>query len=332
MKNLLSVSPSPHVHASDSVSKIMYMVLIALLPAFLVSIYSFGLGAIITMLIAIVSCAFFEYVFQKYLLKTKNTVQDGSAILTGALLAFNVPSNLPWWQLVIGSLVAIGIAKSTFGGLGNNLFNPALVGRVFLLISYPTSMTNSWPAPLENMKEFMSYTDAVTGATPLSLLSAGLKKGLPAADVIGDMPSYLDMLFGTIAGSMGEISAIALVIGGLFLIFKKVISWHIPVAVLGSMFLFNGILWLADDVIYADPFFHLITGGAMLGAFFMATDMVTSPMSKKGMIIYGMGIGVLTVIIRVFGSYPEGISFAILIFNAFTPLINRYTKPKKFGY
>lgn len=329
MKNLLFVSPSPHVHTNDSVSKIMYMVLLALLPAFLVSIYSFGVGAIITMIIAIVSCVFFEYLFQKYLLNTKNTIQDGSAIVTGVLLAFNVPSNLPWWQLVIGCLVAIGIGKSTFGGLGNNLFNPALVGRVFLLISYPASMTNGWPKPFGG---FMTYTDAITGETPLALLGAGLKKGMPIDEILGTMPTYFDMFFGSVSGSMGEVSALALLLGGVFLIVKKVITWHIPVAVLGSMFIFNAILWFSNSTVFADPVFHLITGGAMIGAIFMATDMVTSPMSKKGMLIYGVGIGLLTVIIRVFGSYPEGISFAILIFNAFTPLINRYTKPKKFGY
>lgn len=328
MKELLSISPSPHVHANDSVSKIMYGVILALVPAYLVSVYTFGVSALITMSVAVISCVLFEYLIGKYLLKAKNSISDGSAALTGALLAFNVPANLPWWQIVVGSLVAIGVAKLTFGGLGNNLFNPALVGRVFLLISYPAAMT-TWP---EALAGFNNYIDASTGATPLKLLNEGLSQGHTVQETLAKMPTYIEMFFGTIGGSLGEISALAIFAGGLFMLVRKIITWHIPVAVLGSIFVFNGILHLSSPDEYADPIFHLITGGVMLGAFFMATDMVTSPMSKAGMILYGIGIGVLTTIIRIWGSYPEGISFAILIFNAFTPIINKYIKPKKFGY
>ncbi len=317
MENSLYVSPSPHIHGGDSISKNMYGVLIALIPAFLVSLYSFGLGALIVTATSVLACVIFEYLIQRFLMKKEPTLCDGSAILTGVLLAFNVPSNLPIWIILIGALAAIGIGKMSFGGLGNNIFNPALVGRVFLLISFPAQMT-TWPVP----EVFpMTYTDAATGATILSSLHEG-----GAA-----LPSMVDMLIGHIGGSLGEVSAIALLLGFAFLLWKKIITWHIPVAILATVFVFTGILYLINPTVYVNPFIHLLSGGLLLGSIFMATDYVTSPMSKNGMIVYGIGIGLLTSVIRIFGSYPEGMSFAILIMNAFTPLINSYIKPKHFG-
>ncbi|MCI7009830.1 MAG: RnfABCDGE type electron transport complex subunit D [Parabacteroides sp.] len=317
MENSLYVSPSPHIHGGDSISKNMYGVLIALIPAFLVSLYCFGLGALIVTATSVLACVIFEYLIQRFLMKKEPTLCDGSAILTGVLLAFNVPSNLPIWIILIGALAAIGIGKMSFGGLGNNIFNPALVGRVFLLISFPAQMT-TWPVP----EVFpMTYTDAETGATILSALHEG-----GAA-----LPSMVDMLIGHIGGSLGEVSAIALLLGFAFLLWKKIITWHIPVSILATVFVFTGILYLINPTVYVNPFIHLLSGGLLLGSIFMATDYVTSPMSKNGMIVYGVGIGLLTSVIRIFGSYPEGMSFAILIMNAFTPLINSYIKPKHFG-
>ena len=320
MENNLYVSPSPHIHGGDSVSKNMYGVLIALVPALLVSLYFFGLGALIVTLISVVSCLVFEYVIQKFLLKKEPTIWDGSAILTGVLLAFNLPSNLPCWIVIIGALAAIGIGKMSFGGLGNNIFNPALVGRVFLLISFPAQMT-TWPL-VDALSPFpMTYTDAETGATALALMKQGIQ----------DLPAYTDLLLGSKGGSLGEVSALALLLGFAYMLWKKIITWHIPVSILATVFVFTGIMHWVNPVQYASPIYHLLTGGLMLGAIFMATDYVTSPMSKNGMLVYGVGIGLLTAVIRLFGSYPEGMSFAILIMNALTPLINTYVKPKHFG-
>lgn len=315
--NYLYISPSPHIHGGDSIERNMYGVLIALVPAFLVSLYCFGLGALIVTAVSVASCVLFEFLIRKYLMKEEPDIADGSAVLTGVLLAFNLPSNLPVWIVVIGALVAIGIGKMSFGGLGRNIFNPALVGRVFLLISFPAQMT-TWPVP-EVMS--MNYTDVETGATILSLLKEGS----------GDLPSYTQMLLGERGGSLGESGAIALVLGLIFMLVRRIITWHIPVAVIATVFLFTGILHAANPVQFAAPLIHLLSGGLLLGAIFMATDYVTSPLSKKGMIVYGVGIGVLTTVIRLFGAYPEGMSFAILIMNALTPLINTYVKPKHFG-
>src|SRR6056297_241089 len=327
MNKLLTVSPSPHVYGDKTVKRLMFDVIIALLPALAFSIYFFGMGAIYVTLTAVVSCLAFEWLIQKYLLKQEPTISDGSAILTGLLLAFNVPTNLPVWIIIIGSLVAIGIGKMSFGGLGNNPFNPALVGRVFLLISFPVQMT-SWPVP----NGFNTgYTDAVTGATPLGVMKEGIDKGDAVSDIMGQIPSHMEMFYGHMVGSMGEIAALALLIGFAYLLIRKVITWHIPVSIIATITVFTGILWLINPEANADPVFHILTGGVLLGAIYMATDYVTSPMSVKGMWIYGIGIGVITVLIRVFGAYPEGVSFAILIMNAFVPLINAYIKPKRFG-
>jgi electron transport complex protein RnfD len=305
----------------------MYDVVIALIPAFLVSIYIFGFGALIVTSVAIISCLLFEYFIQKYLLKTSVSIGDGSALITGILLAFNLPSNLPIWMVIVGSLVAIGIAKMSFGGLGFNIFNPALVGRVFLLISFPVQMT-MWPTALENNTVF---ADAITGATPLGIIKDGLMMGETMTDLSHKLPSTMEMFLGMTGGSLGEMSAFALILGGLYLLIRKVITWHIPITMLGTMAVMTGIFWLINPEQYAHPLFHILTGGAILGAFFMATDLVTSPMTKKGMVIFAIGIGAITVVIRLFGAYPEGVSFAILIMNAFVPLINSNFKPRRFG-
>ncbi len=320
MKNIFTVAPSPHVHSNDSTQKIMYRVVYAMLPLLAWSVFVFGLDALRVTLIAVVASLAFEYLIQKFLLKVKPTITDGSALITGILLSFNVPSNLPWWIIIIGALAAIGIAKLSFGGLGGNIFNPALVGRVFLLISFPVQMT-SWPV---NIK---SGIDAVTAATPLGII----KESTSIADALNSLPSITDMLIGNTGGSLGEISAILIILGGLYMLWKKVITWHIPVAVIATVAIIASIFWLINPDVYINPAYQVLSGGLMLGAVFMATDMVTSPMTPKGQIIFGVGIGLITISIRMFGAYPEGISFAILIMNAFTPLINNYVKPKRFG-
>ena len=320
MANKFFVAASPHIHSPQSTQSLMRDVLIALVPAFSLSLLIYGLDVLRVTAIAVVSCVLVEYLIQRFLFKGANTVKNLSAVLTGVLLAFNLPSDIPWWIIVIGAVVAIGVAKMTFGGLGRNPFNPALVGRVFLLIAYPVQMT-SFPKPITP-----EFVDAFAGATPLAALKT-------QAVELGDV-NFLNMLSGVMPGSLGEISAISLLLGGIYMIWRKVITWHIPVAVLGSMAVFAFIMALTQGggaLMYELPAFHLLAGGAMLGAIFMATDYVTSPMTAKGMLIYGVGIGVITMIIRQWGAYPEGMSFAILLMNSVTPLINKYVKPKRFG-
>jgi Na+-translocating ferredoxin:NAD+ oxidoreductase subunit D len=328
MRKLL-VSPAPHLHGDQNTKKIMRDVLIALTPSLLVSVYFFGFSAIKLVLVGAITCIAVEFVIQKYLLKTKVTINDYSAAVTGVLLALNLPPSAPWWVMLIGSIVAIGIAKMTFGGLGQNLFNPALVGRVFLLISFPVIMTD-WSVPAG---WFRTGIDAASGATPLSLVKEGLAGGMTVEEVFAAHPdlSYMQMLFTKIGGSVGEVSALALILGFFYLLIRKVIRPHITLSILLTIFVTSGIFWLVDPSQYTDPIFNILTGGVLLGSIFMATDYVTSPMTGKGMIIYGVGIGVLTVLIRYFGSYPEGVSFAILIMNATVPLINKCFKPERFG-
>jgi electron transport complex protein RnfD len=307
----------------------MYGVVYAMIPAMLVSFYFFGLDAVRVILISVIGCMAVEFLIQKYLLKSEITVFDGSAIVTGVLLAFNVPSNLPWWILIIGAIVSIGIGKMSFGGLGKNIFNPALVGRVFLLISFPVQMT-SWPVPQPGFK--MPLADAITGPTPLGIMKEGLAAGKTVEEIMPQIPDYVENLMtGFQGGSLGEVSAIALLLGAIYMFYRKIITWHTPMAYLGSAVVFSGILWLADPTYYVDPLFHVVTGGMILGVFYMATDMVSSPMSAKGQLIFGAGAGILTILIRVYGAYPEGVSFAILIMNAFVPLIDMAFKPKRFG-
>lgn len=315
MEHKLIVSPSPHVHSGDSISKNMYGVLIALIPAFLVALYVFRLDALIITAFAVLFCAGFEYLIQRFLMKRQPTISDGSAIITGVLLAFNVPANLPIWILAIGALAAIGIGKMAFGGLGNNIFNPALVGRIVLLISYPAQMT-TWPTPHINIA-----MDGITSATVLSKM-----KFAPQA-----LPTFNDMFFGIEGGSIGEMSAMALLIGLGYMLWKKIITWHIPISIFLTVAVFTGLLYIFNPNPLYNPVIHLASGGLMLGAIFMATDYVTSPLTGKGMIIFGIGIGVITVCIRIWGAYPEGVSFAIFLMNGLTPLINNYVKPKRFG-
>ena len=325
--SLLVVSGSPHVHGGLSVRKLMWGVVIAMLPALLASWYYFGLDALLVSLTAVASAMLFEYLITKFILKETPDLMDGSAVITGLLLAFNVPSNLPLWIVIIGTFVAIGIAKMSFGGLGKNPFNPALVGRVFILLSFPVQMT-SWP--VVTGKVFPMAMDAVTGPTPLGLVKDGLKNGEAMSALLAKVPSYHDMFFGAMGGSMGEVSAMLLLLGGIYMLLRKIITWEIPVAFIGTVVVFSGILWLIDPGRYLNPLFHLLTGGIMLGVFFMATDMVTSPMTRKGQLIFGAGVGALTIIIREWGAYPEGVSFAILLMNATVPLLNKL-KPKRFA-
>ncbi|MBN2173383.1 MAG: RnfABCDGE type electron transport complex subunit D [Bacteroidales bacterium] len=327
--NLLKVSGSPHVHTDESIKSIMYGVIYAMVPAMLISIYFFGLDAVRVLLISVIACVMIEFLIEKYILKSAVTITDGSGIVTGVLLAFNVPSNLPWWILVIGAIVSIGIAKMSFGGLGKNIFNPALVGRVFMLISFPVQMT-SWPIPKPLFAE--RITDAITGPTPLAIMKEGLSAGKTVSQMMPEIPNYVENLMtGFQGGSMGEVSAFALILGALYMFYRKIITWQIPLSYIGGAVLFSGILWLINPDKFVDPLFHLVTGGMMLGVFYMATDMVSSPMSAKGQILFGAGAGILTILIRVFGAYPEGVSFAILIMNAFVPLIDRGFKPVRFG-
>ncbi len=327
MSKLLTVSPSPHNYGKDTIKSLMYGVLIALIPTLLVSLYFFGIGALIVIITSVLSAVVFEYLITKYILKASPDIIDGSAVITGLLLAFNLPSNLPVWIVIIGALVAIGIGKMTFGGLGNNPFNPALVGRVFLLVSFPVQMT-TWPAPIQSR---LQYLDAVTGATPLGVVKEGLRNGEQVSELVKQIPSNMQMFIGNVGGSLGEVAGLAIVLGLIWLLYKKVITWHIPISMLGTIFIVSGVFWLINPEKYMDPVFHIISGGALLGAVFMATDYVTSPMTAKGQLIFGIGIGFLTVMIRLFGAYPEGVSFAILIMNAFVPIINLYVKPKRFG-
>ena len=324
--NQLIVSPAPHVHSKDSVRRNMLNVLIALLPAFCVSLFAFGWGALIVSATSVAACVLFEWLIAKFIMKEEPTIGDCSAILTGLLLAFNLPSNLPLWIVIIGAFVAIAFGKMTFGGLGQNPFNPALVGRVFLLISFPVQMT-TWPRPL-GFHSAMPFVDAETGATPLAIMKQAVKAG--DASLLNQLPDLWHMAAGYIGGSFGEISAIALLIGGIWLLCTKTITWHIPVSILCTVAAFSGILYLALPGA-ASPLQHLLTGGLLLGAIYMATDYVTSPMTGWGQIIYGIGIGIIVVVIRTWGAYPEGMSFAILIMNAVTPLLNMYIRPKRFG-
>lgn len=323
MENQLYLSSSPHIHSGETTDKVMRLVIYALLPATLLSVYLFGLPALSVLLICTLGCVAFEALCCR-LMARPQTLNDGSAALTGILLALNMPPSSPWWLSLLGAAIAILIGKQVYGGLGYNPFNPALVARVVLLISFPVQMT-TWTAPAP----IGSGLDAVTSATPLGEMKT-------AVMLTGKLPEMATSGFGNyflggMSGSMGEVSALLLLLGGLFLLFKKIITWHTPGSFIGTVIIVGGIFWLIDPSKYPNPVFHLVTGGLMLGAFFMATDMVSSPVTYKGMLIFGFGCGLLTVLIRLFGGYPEGVSFAILLMNAATPLIDRYTRPKIYG-
>ena len=320
-----TISGSPHVHSTENTRKIMYRVILALVPALLVAIYYFGWYALRLTIVTVASCMLTEWLIQKFLIKGPLTINDGSAALTGLLLAFNVPANLPIWMAIVGSVVAIGIGKMPYGGLGKNPFNPALVGRVFMLVSFPTAMT-TWPK-VSPIFDNGFFADAVTGPTPLGILK---EAGVSTLNEVGGM-QFLDMVLGNRGGAFGEVCAIALLLGAIYLLARKVIDLSTPLTILITVFVFTGIFYLIDPTQYIAPWYHLVYGGLILGAFFMATDMVTTPMTTKGKILFGFGVGVITVVIRLWGAYPEGVSFAILIMNAFTPLINKAFKPKVFG-
>jgi len=317
----LLVSPSPHLHTRTSTKSLMRDVVIAMLPAVVVSVLFYGWAELLVLGVSVASCVLLEYLITKYLLNKPCTVCDMSAVVTGVLLALNLPATTPWWVVFIGAVVAIGVAKMTFGGLGQNLFNPAIVGRVFLLISFPTYMTD-WAKP----NGFISpaSVDAFTGATPLGLAKEG---GVAAVEGL----DYMDMLFLNIGGSAGELSAIAILVGFVYLLARKVIKPYITLSILATVAVFSGIFWAVDPQQFTGPVFNLLTGGVLLGGVFMATDYVTSPMSNVGGIIFGVGIGLITMLVRYFGAYPEGMSFAILIMNAVVPLINKWCHTKKFG-
>lgn len=315
----LVISPAPHVHGSNDTRRMMADVLIALAPALVVSFLAYGWRALLVVAFSVVCCVVFEWAVQKFLLRGPLTIGNLSAVVTGVLLAFNLPANIPLGLVAIGCAVAIVVAKMTYGGLGKNLFNPALVGRVFLLIAFPVAMTS-----------FPEAVGAVSGATPLAMAKEALKAGAPVSEVMQSVDLGA-MSLGMKSGSLGEISVVALLVGFVWLLVRRVISWHIPVVVLGTMALFSAIMWGVNPDAYMSPLFHLLSGGAVLGAVFMATDYVTSPMTTKGMVIYAVGIGLITMLIRLWGPYPEGMSFAILIMNSVVPLIDKYVRPKRFG-
>ena len=316
MKNLI-IAPSPHVQTDRSTASIMRDVVIALLPALVVSTVVFGANVIFVTAVSILACVAFEYLIQRFIVRGPQTVGNWSAVVTGMLLAFNLPATIPWWIIVIGAFVAIGIAKMSFGGLGKNPFNPALVGRVFLLIAYPVQMA-SFPE--------VEGLDALSGATPLAAVKYGA-----SVNIVG----VQDLMLGNMPGSLGEVASLALLIGFVYLLWRKVITWHIPVTILATMAAFAAIVGWANgaqgDLLWQLPLFHVLAGGALLGSIFMATDYSTSPMTVKGGIVFAVGIGVITMCIRLWGSYPEGMSFAILIMNSVVPLLNKYIKPKRFG-
>jgi len=331
MNTNMLVSPSPHVHSASTTSKLMRDVVIALAPVTVVSVLFYGWAELMVVAVSVASCVLLEWAITRYLMKKPSTIGDWSAVITGLLLALNVPSSCPWWVLVIGAIVAIGVAKMTFGGLGQNIFNPAITGRVFLLISFPTYMT-AWTTPgcLENAWS-LKFIDATSCATPLSMLKEGLSQGMTISEMTPFGLSYLKMLFVSIGGSAGEVCAIALILGFIYMLVRGVIRPHITLSIILTVFVISGIFWLIDPSHYSDPVFNILSGGILLGSIFMATDYVTSPMSDKGGIIFGVGIGLITMLIRYFGSYPEGVSFAILIMNSVVPLINKYCHGKKYG-
>ena len=323
--NLLNISGSPHVHSDESTKKIMWRVNLALVPMLLTGIAFFGLNALLISIVSVACCCLFQWLIEKFILKVPSTVCDGSAVVTGLLLAFNVPATADMiWLVALGALVAIGVGKMSFGGLGKIPFNPALVGRVFMLISFPVQMT-TWPTV---GKWFPMSLDTVSGATPLGVIKEGLKNGQSMSEIMAnnDLPSLVDIFLGHMGGSFGEVCALAILIGAIYLLCCKIISWHIPVAFIGTAF----ICYLIQDG-FQTAVLQILSGGLLLGAFFMATDYVTCPMSGLGRVIMGIGCGLLLFVIRSYATYVEGCSFAILFMNVMTPLIDRFTAGKLFG-
>lgn len=326
---MLKVSTNPHVQTNRDTKALMKDVVIALMPAALVAVLFFGIDALRVILTSVAACVTFEYLACRYWLKKPNSTTDYSAIITGLLLAYNLPSTMPCWMILIGAFIAIIVTKMCFGGLGCNIFNPALAGRAFLFISFPVQMT-VWPNPYLGS---LFSPDGETGATTLRMLKSMGKAVDDAQKMYGldDLPRWFDMFLGNTGGCIGEISALALLIGGIYLIYRRVITWHIPVYCIGTVMLLMSIFYLTTGNLKFLPWAHLLSGGLMLGAIFMATDYTTSPMTIKGQIIFAIGCGILTVIIRAFSAYPEGISFAILIMNSLVPLIDKYAIQRYYG-
>ncbi len=308
----LRFGPAPHLHGGDSVPRVMTDVIVALMPAVIWAVYVFGHGALLTLVVALVGAVAIEALWQKCT-GQQSTVADGSALVTGLILALNVPANLPWWMTLSGVLIALVFGKLVFGGLGHNPFNPAAVGRVFLLLSFPVAMTAQWQDPFSPVR---------TAATPLGILKNSGTAALPGNDLL---------FFGMKGGSMGEVSVFLLLLGAIYLLWRCRIGWEVPVSFLGTMALVALPFWQLDPVRFASPLFHLLTGGAVIGAFFMATDMVTMPLGRRARLAFGCGCGLITMMIRLWGGYPEGVSFAILIMNALAPLLERYLKGPRFG-
>ncbi|MFW5775589.1 MAG: RnfABCDGE type electron transport complex subunit D [Chitinivibrionales bacterium] len=340
-QEMLHLSTSPHIRYTQTVPSIMMYVVLALIPAFVASIYFFGMRALFLTAVCVISCLLTEYAIARYLVKRENTVTDWSALVTGVLLAFNLPPALPWWMAVLGSVFAIGVVKWAFGGLGNNFVNPALAGRAFLLASYPAAMT-TWTAPrggtlnglYENGVAAASpVTDAITSATPLAAFQNAVREGsfqaLDFQDALGNL------FMGNVGGCIGETSALALLLGAVFLMYKRVIGLRIPITYLATVFLlfwiFNGTGELLTSDALIIPVYQVLAGGLMLGALYMATDMVTSPITPFGQLLFALGCGILTFVIRRFGGYPEGVSYSILLMNLIVPLLDRYTRPRIYG-
>ena len=320
------VSPSPHIHADVSTTSVMRDVIIALAPATLVSILAYGWAELLVILVSIASCVLLEWAVTKWLMKRRSTVGDLSAVVTGLLLALNLPSAVPLWIVFIGALVAICVAKLPFGGIGQNVFNPAITGRVFLLVSFPAQMTNWNPTP-----GFIPVPDAISGATPLSALKEALKSGSTIPQFMQANGYEMSSFLWDLGASAGELSASALILGFVYLLIRRVVKPWIPLSILGTMTLISLIFQGVDPEIYTGPVFNLLTGGTLLGALFMATDYVTSPMSLWGGVIFGAGIALIDMMIRYFGAYPEGMSFAILLMNCTVPLLNMWFHQKKYG-
>jgi electron transport complex protein RnfD len=327
MAQIFPSASAPHIRTSDSVSKIMLDVIIALIPAVIVSVIVFGWSALVLCLMGVVVAEALEIFIMKVLRKKKDFTPDGSAAVTGLLLAMNIPAGFPWYLFIIGIVIAIGLGKHVYGGLGSNPFNPALVGRVFLVISFPAAMGNYFKPGIWKTMESLktAASPVVTGATPMGLLK---ENGVQAAL---ENHSYMDMFLGNIGGALGEVSALALIIGFIYLLIRKHVSWHIPVAYIGTVLVISSVFYLINPDQYGTPLYHLLGGGLMLGALFMATDMVTSPSTVKGSLIYGMGCGIITMLIRIAGALPEGVAFSILIMNAVKPLIDKWTRRRPFG-
>jgi electron transport complex protein RnfD len=337
MKPRLAITPSPHIRDGINIKGVMYAVVVALIPSIMGSVYFFGMRALVIVVLACVAAIATEAGLQK-MTRRKITVADGSALVTGILLAFNVPPGVPYWLPVVGSVFAIAVAKIPFGGLGYNPLNPALAGRAFLLASWPVYMTAAWTAPSRGS---LSGISAITTATPLGVFkyARGLLNS-PATEEVSRASSYLNELysgsslrnlfFGNVGGCVGETSALLLLVGAAYLFIKRIICWRIPAAYIGTVALMSWIFG-GKGFFNGYPLFHVLSGGLILGAFFMATDMVTSPVTSRGKLIFGVGCGVLTGIIRLWGGYPEGVSYSILIMNVTVPLIDRYTRPRKLG-